>query len=462
MTQQLQSNNNAALIVFTRGYTAMRVKTRMEPALTSSQCSEVHRAFLLDIATMCSNLSCKGVDIIISIASTDDGATRRVFSQSAVRFVEQAPGSFADRMTNAFTNTFAMGYKRVAIIGSDSPELTADCIMDVFERLKTKDAVFGPSTDGGFYLAGLSVAQPRLFGIDGYGTANAMSNLEKRARSMQLDYELLSPMNDMDTLFDLQCLYSRLRSSQEKPQATWGALMRLKDEGVPVAERSISVVVPVYNEEKQIPALIENLGGMKPYCELLFVDGGSTDSTVHLLSPEFKVLQSVKGRGKQLNCGARASHGELLLFLHADSRLPKGALAEVRRVLKTSSFGCFGIRFTSKRPAMICCSFLSNFRAKYRRTPFGDQGMFMERSLFNKLGGFKDLPLMEDYQMSLDLQELGVRPVLAHKRILTSSRRYDGSLFKQLGTMVHMGRLRKMYRDGKDPQYIASLYADIR
>lgn len=496
----LRPKSDAALIVFTRGAVAQSVKTRMAPALNKAQRVMLHRALLQDLATTCAELSEYGVDIIVSTALDDQGdkdfepGCAPVFAGQAIdggvdscvqaaentarpeesaldpfgkcgaRYMGQVLASFAGRMVDAFERAFALGYNRVVMVGSDCPELSAVAMQQAFELLKSEQAVFGPATDGGFYLAGLSVPVPELFALKGYGTSHALGAVEERAQRLGIEFTHLPELSDIDTLFDLQGLYARLKQchSQQRPRSTWNMLERLRAAGVPVDERPLSVIVPLYNEASQAPELIRQLRELEPYCELVLVDGGSTDGTRVQLEREFPVLSSPKGRGTQLNRGVAASHGELLLFLHADSRLPHGALQELRRVLATSSFGCFGIRFDTKAPAMLCCSFLSNFRAKYRRLPFGDQGFFMERSLFDELGGFREIPLMEDYQFSLDLREHGIKPALAHKRIRTSSRRYAGGLVKQLSTMVQMGRLRKMYRDGVDPVRLAALYCDIR
>ena len=492
--------NDAALIVFTRGAVAQSVKTRMAPALNKAQRVMLHRALLQDLATTCVELSECGIDIIVSaaldgqgdkdfeparasvvagyaaveksdpclsavksVACLEDGALGP-FSKCNARYMGQAPASFAGRMVDAFERALALGYRRVVMVGSDCPELTGDTVQQAFELLKCEQAVFGPATDGGFYLAGLSMPVPELFALKGYGTSHALDAVEARAQRLGIEFVRLPVLSDIDTLFDLQGLYARLRQCEghRRPRSTWNILEHLRAAGVPVDERPLSVIVPLYNEVSQVPQLTRQLRALEPYCELVLVDGGSTDGTRALLEREFPVLNSPKGRGAQLNRGVAASHGELLLFLHADSCLPQGAIEELRRVLETSSFGCFGIRFDSKAPAMLCCSFLSNFRAKYRHLPFGDQGFFMERSLFDELGGFREISLMEDYQFSLDLRERGIKPVLARKRIRTSSRRYAGGLLKQLSTMVQMGRLRKMYRDGADPAQLAALYRDIR
>ena len=165
----------------------------------------------------------------------------------------------------------------------------------------------------------------------------------------------------------------------------------------------ISIIIPIYNEEKTIEKLLATLEPVKGRCEILFVDGGSTDKTLELLGNRYPVLHSEKGRAKQMNAGAKASKGEILFFLHCDSELPKTALEEIELVMKNHRAGCFGIAFHSWNFFMFTCRVSSNHRVFDRKIMFGDQGIFLERKLFFEAGMFPELPIMEDYQFSLTL-----------------------------------------------------------
>ena len=222
----------------------------------------------------------------------------------------------------------------------------------------------------------------------------------------------------------------------------------------------ITIIIPVYNEEKALPKLLNNIDKYKDKAEIIFVDGGSTDNTLDLIGDTYKVVHSDRGRAVQMKRGAKESTGDILLFLHADSLLPDNALDELREVLKQYQVGCFGIRFDDVNLWMMYCQIVSNRRARVHRIVFGDQGMFLRRELFMEMGMFKEIPLMEDYQFSLDMREKNIRIGMTKHRIITSRRRYKRG--KEQAVMNHMRYLRKLYREGEDINKIAAMYENIR
>ena len=224
----------------------------------------------------------------------------------------------------------------------------------------------------------------------------------------------------------------------------------------------ISIIIPTYNEESTIERLMETLEPLNERCEILFVDGGSTDGTLALLKDRYPVIQSPKGRAKQMNKGAEESSGDVLFFLHCDSEVPATALEEIETVMKKYRAGCFGIAFHSKHFFMWTCRVISNHRIKDRKVMFGDQGIFIDRELFFEAGMFPNLPIMEDYQFSLTLKEMGVKLGIAKHRIYTSDRRFPKKTIPKLKVMWKMNRLRKMYRNGVPIDRISKMYRDVR
>lgn len=226
---------------------------------------------------------------------------------------------------------------------------------------------------------------------------------------------------------------------------------------------SVSIIVPVYNEERALPGLFTQLYPLRDAAEIIFVDGGSVDATRSLVADAgFGLVEASRGRGSQLNAGARVATGDVLFFVHADSILPSDPLGEIRRALRRRRVGCFGLKFRPSSALLRICQALSNYRCFVRRIMFGDQGIFIERELFFEIGGFPELPLMEDYQLSLNLRARGERPGATRHRIITSSRRYGTTAASELRTMALMIRLRRLYRRGVPPDELARLYGEAR
>ncbi|MCL2202292.1 MAG: TIGR04283 family arsenosugar biosynthesis glycosyltransferase [Oscillospiraceae bacterium] len=235
----------------------------------------------------------------------------------------------------------------------------------------------------------------------------------------------------------------------------------------------VSIIIPVYNESEGISKLLKSLNQLLGKCEIIFSDGGSTDGTVAQIeqwidqsaehctppcAPPQCLTAPEKGRARQMNYGALHASGNVLWFVHADSILPKNPLRHIEKKLaKGYQVGCFRIRFDSMHPLMLYNSLMSNnFRVPVLGTAFGDQGIFIMRDLFDKLGGFANIPLMEDYQLSLDIKEAGLKFGIVRGQIKTSARR-----FRRRGpvkTMLWMRSLQQRFRNGDDIEEIANEY----
>ena len=222
----------------------------------------------------------------------------------------------------------------------------------------------------------------------------------------------------------------------------------------------ISVIIPVCNES---PGISDFAGQIRAYfsqCEILFVDGGSTDDTVDRLAKcGAEIVKSPKkGRAAQMNFGAALSSGSILWFLHADSIPPPDALRQIQAVLgKGFEVGCFRLKFDSKSILMRLNALLSNnLRVRVRNIAFGDQGIFIRRALFDSIGGYAAIPLMEDYQLSLDVSKAGHKIGITKGKIVTSERRYlEGGRMK---TIRMMWTLQRNYRKGGDIEEIKDAY----
>ena len=222
----------------------------------------------------------------------------------------------------------------------------------------------------------------------------------------------------------------------------------------------ITLILPVYNESKTIGPMLDQLARLPGEWEILFADGGSTDDTLTQIGDRFPVLHAPKGRANQMNFAAAHATSDYIWFVHCDSRLPVDAHAQIEAAARAGSpWGCFHIGFDYNGPFMGCNTCLSNRRAR-RGIAFGDQGIWIKKEAFESMGGFPDLPIMEDYEFSLRMQRKGIPICVLPGQIITSGRRYEKK-FPPL-TMWQMFYLRCLYRRGVDIQEIARRYKDIR
>jgi len=224
---------------------------------------------------------------------------------------------------------------------------------------------------------------------------------------------------------------------------------------------SLSIIIPALNEARHIGAALDS-AGKGAGVETIVVDGGSRDATaVVAASRGATVIACRPGRGRQMNAGAAVAGGRILLFLHADTRLPAGYAGFVRRALASRrvAAGAFSLKIDVQRPALRFIEKVANFRSRILKMPYGDQGIFVEKRLFRRLGGFADMPIMEDFDLVRRLRRMGDIVTLPQVA-LTSARRWE-----------HLGALKTWlinqavvcaYLGGFDPRRIAGWYGTGR
>lgn len=229
---------------------------------------------------------------------------------------------------------------------------------------------------------------------------------------------------------------------------------------IPRAAGRLSVVVPTLNEAGCIPATLESLGELRRRGhEVIVADGGSGDATVALArAGADRIVVASPGRAAQMNAGARAASGEVLLFLHADSRLPADADRLVLDGLARSSavWGRFDVRIAGRHPLLRMVERMMNLRSRLTRICTGDQCIFIRREAFEALGGYPPQELMEDIAISARLRRVSA-PLCLRQRCLTSARRWESQ--GVLRTIVLMWWLRLQYACGVAPGRLARAYA---
>ena len=219
----------------------------------------------------------------------------------------------------------------------------------------------------------------------------------------------------------------------------------------------LSFILPALNEAAIIPATLASLQPLRALGhEVILVDGGSTDGTPTLAAPGVdRVITAPRGRARQMNAGAAQAQGEALVFLHADTHLPEGADALVRDALQARLWGRFDVRITGRPWVLRVVAALMNVRSRLTGIATGDQAIFVRRATFAALGGFPDLPLMEDIAISKGLKRLGP-PACLRQRVTTSGRRWETQ--GPWRTILLMWRLRFDYWRGVPPEALAGRY----
>ena len=448
-----------AIIFFTRAPIAGRTKTRMQPYLSPDECAALHKAMIKDIYEECSKIQ---ADIFVYYTPLEGlGRLYKLIGKESTYRLQKG-ADLGEKMYDAIAEVLDFGYESCILIGSDIAELRKEHLNTAFDKLEYADVVFGKTVDGGYYLVGMKRAVKEVFEVEKYGNSDVFANTLKRLSNLGLKVAYTKTLYDIDTKDDLALHRQRLRKYVPRHSKYYKEFQKRSLGKFVLGKLKISIIIPVYNEEKTVVNLQSKLTSLYEQCEIIFVDGGSTDATISLIDPKYKLSKSEKGRAAQMNKGALESSGDVLLFLHSDSILPKKALAQIKKVMKDYEAGCFGINFNTRSILMKICALMSNYRAAIGHIMFGDQGIFIDRATFFKLGMFPKLPIMEDYQLSLSLKSKTIKTAMTKSHITTSDRRFTGNSIDKLKLMLKMHRLRSMYRKGVDIEKIASLYKDKR
>jgi len=225
---------------------------------------------------------------------------------------------------------------------------------------------------------------------------------------------------------------------------------------------TVSIIIPVLNEEARIAETIDHIRSLADgkAAEIIVVDGDPAGGTLRAIPDgACRKLLSEPGRGRQLNRGGGAASGEILLFLHADTKLPPDALVSIGEALRdpTPAGGAFDLAIDSPRRAFRLIERVASLRTRLTRIPYGDQAIFLRSSWFRSLGGYRDIPIMEDVDLMRRLKRSGGRIAILPERVVTSARRWEqeGILTTTLRNWslvtlfllgVDAGRLARWYR----------------
>jgi rSAM/selenodomain-associated transferase 2/rSAM/selenodomain-associated transferase 1 len=402
------------LIIFTRYPEPGTTKTRMIPELGAEGAADLQRRMTEHLMASLRALITRQ---FLAVEIRFEGGSERLMQNwlgPSFAYVRQGEGDIGERMQRALTDGFESGSSAVVIIGSDIPDISSAVIERAFEALEHNKLVLGPAGDGGYYLFGLQKAEenpayPELFKDINWGSTRVLSQTIDAADQLGIGYTLLDSLDDVDLPEDLKVWNRTLRSGSD-----------------PKVQPRLSVIIPTLNEAGEIERSLSTIS-KSDTVEIVVVDGGSSDGTVEKARKfDARVLLTVPSKAGQMNAGAAEARGEVLLFLHADTCLPRQfeqkVLATVNR--KGVSAGAFTLGIDSRDPGLRLIERVANWRARLFQLPYGDQGLFVPRQLFSEIGGFPDYPIMEDFELVRRLKKFGKIAILPDS-VITSPRRWQ-------------------------------------
>ncbi|MFU8894685.1 MAG: TIGR04283 family arsenosugar biosynthesis glycosyltransferase [Luteolibacter sp.] len=393
------------LIVMTRLPREGRNKTRLIPALGPAGATAMHERMARHTVGRASAFAMLRDTVSLRVLVEGGSPVEAHHWLGGGSFRKQESGDLGQRLEAAVYDAFADGARRILIIGTDCPSLNEFTLAEAFDALDRADLVFAPADDGGYVLVGLSSPCAAIFHDIDWGGPDVLRQSLDAANRSHKHVHLLAPMSDVDLPEDLPAAEAALASGE-----------------------TLSIIIPTLNEAEALAPLLDTLLAARPH-EILIADGGSTDATRETANrPGVKFIEAAHGRAVQMNHAAALATGEFLLFLHADTRPPPDFPALITRTLQTpgTSAGAFRFKLDDSLPAAPLIESLVHLRCRLRQLPYGDQGLFLRRSLFDHLGGFPEWPVMEDYQFIRILKKRG-RIRITDSPAITSSRRWRKS-----------------------------------
>jgi len=432
-------------------------KARLAAQLGDARAARLARAMLSDTWSSVSAWvsSQPDVDLVLALAGAPDEFPLLLPQPSVQR---QAEGDLGRRMATLCAG--GLGQRaRVLLLGTDSPGLPVAHVAAALAALDGADLVAGPARDGGFWCLGVRGGPQALNGntwLDGldWERPDTLAQLDERARRIGLRLAQAPPWWDVDVAGDLAPLRELLAAEPERAPETAAELRR------PADEQPLSIVLPTLHESVRLDEALRAVRTQPGALELLVADGGSTDrSPERAVASGATVVVTGPGRGRQLAAGARLATGDVLLFLHVDVTLPPGATDLVRAALADPRVeaGAFVTRTVADRtlpdragPLLR----LFDLRGRFARHPYGDQALFVRRSAYEAVGGFRPLPICEDYDLA---RRLAARAPLARLRpaVTVSGRRLQQ---RPLRALLLNRVIPPLFRLGVDPNLLARLY----
>ena len=433
------------------------VKTRLGPAVGNKGSATLAEAFLKDVWSAVQSLPWART----VIASTAPLSPLVVGGSPEVWL--QGQGDLGARVERILRRALSQSEFAMAL-GADNPGLPPRLLEQARDAMRSADSVIGPCEDGGFYLLGLRQCPPGLLDGITWSHTDTFEQVLARLRAAGFRVSVLDSWFDVDRPEDLAKLRQKISSREIQAPATEKALELLFSRTPSTDTAGVSVILPVLNEREWLPRAIARLQSQPWVHEVIVVDASSTDGTRAWLQEQNQliVLDAPRGKGIQINTGAKMATGNILLFLHADCLLPSDAGGQIRNALGPEDVagGCFLIRFDSgcKLSLKLIAAGI-NLRTTSARTATGDQAIFVRKEVFDCAGGCPNWPLFEDVELVRRIKKHGSFAVIK-SAVTSSSRRYlRFGIFK---TTFLMYALRLGFWVGVSPFTLKTWFDDVR
>jgi len=423
---------NQTLLIFSRYPEPGTTKTRLIPTLGARAAAELQRDMThhtLNIARQWASHPHQHIRVCFAGGDTQQMAA--CFGDD-MDYLPQEDGDLGQRLHKAFQRAATENANAIVAIGTDCPQIDAATLQSAFNRLQQYDVVIGPAIDGGYYLIGLSKPVAALFKHIDWGSERVLAQTQDILNREGLRAAFLEEKEDVDEPEDLhvwQAIKDHRTTHTHTPRKNSDERSAQHDDGdVSVRKPSLSIIIPTLNEAKALPSALSTISmPHQPDVQVIVVDGGSSDATVAIAAEAGAcVINSTPGRARQMNQGAAVATGDVLLFLHADTHLPFGYREQIESALSEPGVvaGAFRLAFDHTCLSLRLIEMGANIRSRILQLPFGDQALFVKRKTFEDIGGYHDLPVMEDHDMVRRLQKCG-RIVIAPGYAITSARRWQ-------------------------------------
>jgi hypothetical protein len=422
-----------ALLIFLRYPEPGWVKKRLSESIGPERAAEVYEKLIRRTLGIVWDFKRMDSTVQAFIFHTPEDSVeklRRKF-RGPWEFYSQQGEHLGERMRNALRFAFSMGARKAVLIGTDLADIETMDLEGAFQNAEKDTVVLGPAADGGFYLIGTGRPIGAALDFNAWGTGDVFSRTANELKSSGFHVHLATMRKDVDRGSD----FDRVSAD-------------------PMFSGSISIIIPTLSDLRTLSPFLEYLkDSMWPGDEIVVVQGGAFAKTsVRRISPSLTFVFSPKGRGVQQNTGAMIAKGTIVFFLHDDTVPPPDFGYLIRRAgmnLK-AELGCFKLAFTPSNRALRLISGWANLRTLLFKLPYGDQGLFCKREVFERVGGFGRRYLMEDIELARKLKKAGQIAIVPVEAYSSADRYLNKGILKASLQNHLLALLNALGRDERD------------